>query len=59
MSIRRGRSLKLELLISINDKLIKDVPMFTNCHTRTLIDLLECMRSKIYLPKEFVILEGI
>jgi hypothetical protein len=32
--------------------------MFRNCEARTLIDLLECMAAKVYLPKEYILLEG-
>jgi hypothetical protein len=32
--------------------------MFKNCEARTLIDLLECMAAKVYLPKEYILLEG-
>ncbi len=36
----------------------RQVPMFRNCEARTLIDLLECMAAKVYLPKEYILLEG-
>jgi hypothetical protein len=48
-------SLRLELHISLNRKLIENVPMFKmikdhNC----LIDLIEKLKPKIFIPGEYV-----
>ena len=52
-------SLTLELNIILNRKLIENIPMFrvitnTNC----LIDLIEKLIPKIYIPGEYIVLEG-
>jgi len=52
-------SLRLELHISLNRKLIENVPMFKmikdhNC----LIDLIEKLKPKIFIPGEYIVLEG-
>ncbi len=52
-------SLQLELHISLNRTLIENVPMFkliTN--SECLIDMIEKLKTKIYIPGEYIVLQN-
>lgn len=52
-------SLTLELNIILNRKLIENIPMFrVITNTDCLIDMIEKLTPKIYIPGEYIVLEG-
>ena len=52
-------TLQLELHIALNRKLIKNIPMFKAISdSDCLIDLIEKLEPKIFIPGEYICLQG-
>ena len=51
-------SLKQELDLQLNKKLLKRVPRFQGVEETILLSLIRCLHSRIYLPQEIIYLVG-
>ena len=50
--------LRLQLLLALNMRLLTQVPIFKGCDTRTIILIVQRMKSAIFCPGEFVVRQG-
>lgn len=51
-------SLRIELSVCENADLVAKVPLFRHIDENTLVAVVQCLKPRIYLPDEFVILAG-